>query len=402
MEPERKITPTERISWTRKVALSLRCVPWMDAAFLGLGLLLALLLRYFLRGIQTTDYQYYFQDWYAKIQAEGFRSLGENFSNYPPLYLMLLYLVSVVLPHVAAVTAVKIPSILCDFICAWYVYRLVRLKREEGTAARLSIFAVLFAPTVILNGAAWGQIESIYTAALLACLYYLLRKKNWLACVAFGLSFAIKLQAVYLAPFLLAYWLKERISWKYLLAIPAVYLLTILPAWIAGRPLAELLTIYVSQVGGYEGLVHNATSFYTWLPLADYKTWYVPGTIFAAGVCLAYVYLILKSKVESLEPHVVKLALASLLIVPFFLPKTHDRYFFPADVVSIVFGFYYPKYFYVPIIVNLTSFFIYQPYLFNIDIFPQPVLTLAMFVALVIVMWRVVAQLYPKGGTLDE
>ena len=278
----------------------------------------------------------------------------------------------------------------------------MRLKYGGGVAASLSGLIVLFAPTVVLNAAAWGQIDSIYTAGLLACVYYLLRKKNWLACVAFGLAFAIKLQSIYLVPFLLALSLKKDLPWKCLLAIPAVYLVSIIPAWIAGRPLPELLTIYTAQVGGYEGLVHNATSVFTWLPLADYNTWYLPGVIFAGGICLLYVYLIFRSREETLSPHLVMLVLASLLIVPFFLPKTHDRYYFSADVLSIAFGFYFPNFFFVPILINLTSFFIYQPYLFGVDIFPQPVLTLAMFVAISIFIWQVVIHLYPRGRASDQ
>jgi len=61
------------------------------------------------------------------------------------------------------------------------IYQIMRVKYGSGVAASLSGLIVLFAPTVVLNAAAWGQIDSIYTAGLLACVNYLLRKKNWLA-----------------------------------------------------------------------------------------------------------------------------------------------------------------------------------------------------------------------------
>lgn len=393
---------TKYQDFRQKLVELVKSINAVEALLLSVGVLLALLLRYTLRGIQTSDFDYFFNDWYSKIQAGGIKSIGENISNYPPVYLYLLYLVSVIFPTIWKSTAVKIPSVVADLICAWYVFRIVRLKISKGPAASLAALIFLFAPTVVLNGAAWGQIESIYTAALLACLYYLLRKKNWLACIAFGIAFSIKLQSIYLAPLLLALWLRKELSFKHLLAIPAVYLVSILPAWIAGRPILELLTIYTSQVSGYEGLVHNATSLYTWLPNADFNTWYVPGLILAGAICLMYIYSILKGRVESLAPYLITLALASLLIVPFFLPKTHDRYFFPAEAVSIIFGFYYPQFFFVPILINLTSFFIYQPYLFNVDVFPQPILTLAMFVAIIIVLWQMIVQLYPIDHTPEE
>ena len=386
----------------QKINLFLKRTSWWDVAILTAGIILALLLRYLLRTFESGDYTYYFRTWYTKIQQEGFHSLGEAFSDYPPLYLSILYVLSVVFPKISAWTVIKLPSIACDLVCAWYVYRIVRLKYGHGVAAGLSSLAVLFAPTVVLNGAVWGQIESVYTAALLACVYYLLRKKNWLACVAFGLALSIKLQSAYLVPFLFALWLKKGLSFKQLLVVPAVYLVSILPAWIAGRPIFELITLYVAQVGDYKGLVNNGTSIYTWLPHADFNAWYIPGIIYAAAICLIYVYLIIKSRVESLYPYLVHLALASLLIVPFFLPKTHDRYFYPADVLSIVFGFYYPEFFFIPIIINLVSFFIYQPFLFGVDIFPQSVLALIMFLAILFVIWRMVKQLYPQNHSAEK
>jgi Gpi18-like mannosyltransferase len=399
----RKTLPTkERFrEYVQQLILLLRNTNWVEVAIFTAGITLALLIRYSFRAVETQDYEYYFKHWYVQIQEGGFQSLGENFSNYPPLYLCLLYLVSLFFPGVSTVTAIKIPSIFFDFICAWYIYKIIYFKYGKSITTSLSFLIVLFAPTVILNGAYWGQIESIYTAALLACVYYLLKKRNWLACIAFGLAFAIKLQSIYLAPLLLILWLKRNLYFRHLLAIPAIYLLSILPAWIAGRPILDLLTIYSSQASNYEGMVHNATSVYTWLPFAEYTTWYLPGVFFALGICLIFILMVIKSRIPLLEEYLVKIALASVLLVPFFLPKTHDRYFYPADVFSIVFGFYYPRLFIVPLIINLASFFIYQPYLFGVDIFPQSILTLAIFIAILIVIWNLASQLYPGDKNLE-
>ena len=51
--------------------------------------------------------------------------------------------------------------------------------------------------------------------------------------------------------------------------------------------------------------------------------------------------------------------------MPFFLPKMHDRYLYSADAISIVFGFYFPEYFLIPVLINLFSFFIYETVLFG-------------------------------------
>jgi Gpi18-like mannosyltransferase len=397
-----KKTASFRINLKERWIPFLRDIPYLDVLIVFTGTLLALILRYSLRTIATTDFEYFFSQWYAKIQTEGFRALGGNFSNYPPLYLYFLYIVSVIFPHVAPVTAVKLPSIASDLICAWYVYRIVRLKYEKGPIPLFAFIAVLFAPTVVLNGAAWGQIDGIYTAALVAFLFYLLKKQNWLACITFGIAFSIKLQAIYLTPFLLVLLLKKVVSWKHLLTIPVFYLVSIIPAWIAGRPFLELITIYFGQVEGYAGLVHNAPNMYTWFPVEWYEQLYPAGVIFAVSICLIYVAVSLKSRLRMSKHLIVQLAFISALIVPYFLPKTHDRYFYPSDVLSIIFGFFFPGYYYIPLACNLISFFIYQPYLFGTDIFPQPVLALALLIVIIVVVRHMLLTLYKAGAEPPE
>jgi Gpi18-like mannosyltransferase len=69
--------------------------------------------------------------------------------------------------------------------------------------------------------------------------------------------------------------------------------------------------------------------------------------------------------------------------MPYFLPKMHDRYFFMADVLSIVFAFYFPRYFWIPIVVQLSSLFSYTFMLRG-----EPMVSLKVLaIALGIVVW---------------
>ena len=387
-----------KVSWT---TFAFR-IPYVDVLVIFVGTILALALRYTLRNFSSQDYSYYLKAWYQTIKELGFSALGQNFSNYTPPFLYMLYIVSKILPNIATVTAVKLPSILCDFICAWYVYRIVRVKYEQGPIPIFAYLAILFTPTVVLNGAVWAQIESIYVAALVAFVFYVLKKQPWVSCIAFGIAFSIKLQTIYLAPFLLVLLLKKVVSWKHMLAIPAVYLVAIIPAWIAGRPLVELLTIYAGQVEGYTGLVHNAPNMYTWLPATMVDILYPAGIIFAVSICLIYVAMVYKSQVSLSKHLIVQLAFISALLVPYFLPKTHDRYFFLSDILSIVFAFYFPEYFYVALAANLVSFFIYQPFLFGTDIFPQTILALALLVVIIMVIRHLMVVLYKHQPETQE
>jgi Gpi18-like mannosyltransferase len=101
------------------------------------------------------------------------------------------------------------------------------------------------------------------------------------------------------------------------------------------------------------------------------------------------------------KPLVLELGLAALLIVPFFLPKMHDRYFYPADVLSIAFAFYYPQLFYIPILLGGASFLSYQQFLFEAQPVPLPVLTAVMLLAIGILLHHAMHQLFPSAGDAD-
>ena len=57
-------------------------------------------------------------------------------------------------------------------------------------------------------------------------------------------------------------------------------------------------------------------------------------------------------------------------------------------------GFYFPEYYYIPLAINLISFFIYQPFLFGRAIFPQPFLALSLLVVIIIVVRHMMIILY--------
>lgn len=105
----------------------------------------------------------------------------------------------------------------------------------------------------------------MYTAALLACLYYLLVNRPNRAVLAFSIAFVLKLQAIFFAPFLLLLVLKRKIKLRSLVLIPAVYILSIIPAAIMGRSLWDLLTVYVSQSKLYTSLCMSIPNLYAFL-----------------------------------------------------------------------------------------------------------------------------------------
>jgi Gpi18-like mannosyltransferase len=379
-----------------------RLTRYENAILVAIGIALAVLLRYSLLDFESRDFTVHFSGWYDTIRQQGFRALKTDFANYPPLYLYGLTLISAVLPKTPAVVAVKLLSVASDFILAWFGARIVGLKYGRShPASLLAFFAIVFAPTVVLNSSFWGQNDSMYTAAIVACVYFLLREREPAAWLAFALAFSVKFQAVFLAPVLLVLLIKRLLAWKWVLLVPAVYVLTVIPAWLIGRPLGELLTIYVSQVGQYPALVVNAPNLYTWLPQELFALLYPAGLIYGAILCFLFIVAVYKSRVQVTPSLLLQMVLVSLLILPYFLPKMHDRYFYPADVFSIVYAFYLPALFWVPLAVNLASFFTYVPYLFTREIIPLPILALVLLIVIAVTARRLILDLYP-GGQSEE
>ncbi len=382
----------------------IRSLPYAKILLILVGLVLALILRASLLDFKSSDYFAYTKVWYLAIKTSGFSAFGGAFSNYNLPYLYLLYLVIRFFPDVPPEIAVKIPSLVADLVSAWFVYRLVRIKYSGSALSLLGGLVTLFAPTVVLNGAFWGQADAIYTAALLATLYFLIQRRAALAMLAFGVSFAFKAQAMFLGPVLLAMLLKREIPWKHIVLPPLVFLVSLLPAWLAGRPLLDLLLIYPMQAEQYQMLSMHAPTLYALLPDSSrtFRYFFPAGLIIAIAAALCLVVLIQRSRAKLTPPLLIQLALASVLLLPFLLPKMHERYFYPADVISIVFAAFYPAYFYVAIAMSAISFAAYQPYLFGADLVPMPFLALGVLIVLSVVAWRTIRNLYSKEAPVPQ
>ncbi len=364
----------------------------------AIGVLLAILLRYTLRDYRSGDFIGALEPWYRFIDEHGeWGALKYAFSDYTPPYLYLMslahWLFHDVLPPLYAI---KLISVSFDFIGAFFVYKIVKLLTPQGMMPIFAFLATLFAPTVFMNSALWAQVDMGYTAGLLACLYFLLVKRETLAFLAFGAAFSFKLQAVFLAPFLLFLWIKRIVRFRSFLLIPLVYFIAILPAWLAGRPLSELLRIYLEQAHRYHRLTLNAPNLYQWLSERFYDIFYPAGLVWTMAVVFLLAVGIYKSS-QRMTPHLmVQLALISAVTMPFFLPKMHERYFFAADVMAIVFAFYFPRFFWMPIVIGLISFFSYGPFLFGIQVIPLQHLAIIMAVAIIILTWHLAVTLSRK------
>jgi Gpi18-like mannosyltransferase len=362
-----------------------------DFLFVTLCVALALALRLALFPYETYDSRNFLSPWYDHLRQNGFQGFKTGFSDYTPPYLYLLWLAThLPLPKLYAIKSI---SLLGDFALAFVVLLLVRLKYDRRPVWLAAFAAVLFAPTIFFNSALWGQCDAIYTTFLLAALYCLLKQWAGRALLFFSIAFAFKLQALFLLPLFFVLWAKGELPLKYFLLIPAVYVTLCLPALLAGRPFHDLLTIYLAQTNTYPRLTSSAPNLYQWLP--DNAVFGRPGLIFAVALVGFLSYACLKSEARWGKHLTVRLALASALLVPFALPYMHERYFYAADCIAIVYGFYFPRRFYVPLAVVTISLFSYFPFLFSdMTVIKLPYLALLLAVVLIIVLVDLGKDLY--------
>ena len=129
------------------------------------------------RSFVAEDWSVYWSDWLSKLEAGGFTALKDDFYDYAPPVMYILYLITL-LP-VNAMTAFKGFCCLLEFAGAGMIAKTVLLCTKSRKKACLSYGIFLFLPTVILNAAVWSQCDIIYTILILSSVYFLLINKKW-------------------------------------------------------------------------------------------------------------------------------------------------------------------------------------------------------------------------------
>jgi Gpi18-like mannosyltransferase len=359
-------------------------VAWMAAG----GIVLAVWVRLALLPFESIDYTTHLKNWYAALASTpGLEAFRQPTWNYAPPYIYLLKLATIPLAE-HPLRGIKTLALLFDAGLALGVYLLVwrRYPKPAGIPMAAAL-VVLFSPTVIFNGALWAQSDATYTTALLLALFAFTLHRNALGFVLFGVALSFKLQAAFLLPLLGVVYLRRRFSLAYFLLVPLTYAVLVAPAVLAGMPLVNALDVYPDQFDQYRNLTNNAPTLYQWIPNQYYEMFVSFGVGLALAVGLGLASMAITSR-RQLGPDVlVALSLALTLAVPYVTPKMQDRYFFPADVLSVVYAFYNPRRFYVPVLVILCSLLSYFPFLFQREPpVPLPLVAIAMLVPITIVV----------------
>jgi Gpi18-like mannosyltransferase len=329
---------------------------------------ISIVLRIFSIPKSNYDMSFHNVPWYMTLYNNGIaNALGTKFADYTPPYTYFIALATFTHDFIPPLTAIKLIPICFDILGAFLIYKIVKLKFEEGYQPALAAAIYFTAPSIILNSAYWGQADSLYTLFLLICLYFLMTERPFISILALGLAFSIKFQGAFLGPFLLVMAIRKKIPWWYFGMVPLIYLIAVSPVVLLGRSLVEVLLIYKTQSTTYPVLAMHAATIYSLFPREWYSYVLPVGVIVAITAVLSWVYTTSQNKMKFDHKHIILIAFLSVALVPFVLPKMHDRYFYPADVLSIVLAFYWPALWFVPLLYQLVSTCAISVFLFGAD-----------------------------------
>lgn len=383
-----------------------RCGALRSRAKWAVGLA-AVVLAFALRALaldhETLDYQNFLSPWVTFYRENGgFRALWRPVGNYniPYLYFMALFSYS----SIRDLYLIKCLSILFDVLLAWGSAELLGVFCESAWRRLGCFVCVLLLPTVILNGAFWGQCDSIYVAFAVLALWQGLKGRPVTAMICLALSFGFKLQAIFVIPVFALLLLKGKLKWYHLAVFPAAYVLLVLPAVLLGRPFLDTLLLYANQTGSVgSALNYNSSSIFgIFWHVADEQT--AATTAIAAAACYSLLVLIAASLFRDRLSDRAILCAAVLFAVgiPFFLPHMHDRYFFAADILTLVLAFAIPWVLPVAPLTQFASLLGYHAYIYMRFLLPMRYGSWSLIAVLALTAAAFARELYHCGASTPK
>lgn len=298
---------------------------------------------------------------------------GSIFADYPPGYIYVLYavgglrnLLSLEFASAGFTLLVKLPAIAADLALGAMLYRWaaqpprgetqrgepqrgesqrVETQRPLAPAAALALAALyLFNPAVIVNSAAWGQVDAVFMAIVLCAMALLVRGRLPQSTAVFALALLIKPQALLFGPLLLVAAVRRK-SWKtfgacVLYGLP-VFLLPAIPfVWRMPGGLLWLKELYFGTLSQYPYASLNAYNLHAllggnWQSVNDtvlgitHTAWSIVGI--GAGAAFS-IYLYARSRSDD-RLHVIGFLWMFVLFMA--TVKMHERYLFYAMPMAL-------------------------------------------------------------------
>lgn len=307
----------------------------------------AIILRILSFDTETSDYTNFLMPWVEHMRSHGnLQALGSEFGNYNVPYLVFLGIFSY--SKFSQLYLIKLLSVFFDVALSWVCVRLTGLFTQNPVRKGVCLVLSLFMPTFFINGAVWGQCDSIYAFFALLSLYLCLSGRPVLSMASVALSFAFKLQAIFIMPVFLPMIFSGRLKWRHLPVFPAVYFLAVSPAILAGRGVWDTLAFYLKNAStAGDGLNYNSPSMYSlyyFYRLSDTSRAARAGIAAAFVLCVVVflVFFIRRRHISRLS--LLFAAFVFSLCIPLLLPHMHERYFYLCSALALVWACVLPSF----------------------------------------------------------
>lgn len=293
------------------------------------------LFKFLFFNIESSDYILFLSKWFKKIVELGkINALNYTISDYPDSYIFILILGSYITKN--SLVFIKLISCIFDIIIFIFGYKIINIF--DTNIAKKNNLLLLIIPGVILNSAILAQCDAIFTSFILIFIYYILKNKNKLALTFLGIAFAFKLQALFIAPIILYLLVTKKIKIYDILFILLGFIIPFVPSIIFGKGLIANIKILLFQTGEYNMFTGACPNIYSLLFLNYRPINIILKYLLSFVVIIITIFICLnknKAKFDN-KTFLYKLMILSL-IVPFLLPSMHDRYFYLANILIIIY-----------------------------------------------------------------
>jgi len=398
--------------------------------FIGVFMAVTMLARVSMLDFITADYNSFLSLWLSQFREGGVSMLSQDVGDYNLIYQYFLLLITMTPLH--DLYLIKFISVAFDYALALVMMRAA--GRFGGEKAKLPVLMLMLVfPTVLLDGACWGQCDSVYVFFIVLSMYMLATDRPTRSAIALSVAFAFKLQTIFVFPVVLLGLLHKKFNWRHALAFFAAYIVTMVPALLAGRPFMDALSVYAKQSMGqyYDRLTYGAPTLYMFFPMMDFSTgqpfkWmrYIPGidglgtngylnpdlfpdlqhaALYACIILtlIVVVYWLMHWREITMDM-ALDLAVFFAIFLPFVMPKMHERYFFIADVLSVLYAAKYARRRFMPLLVAGASLTSYCSYLMRQVPVDQRVSAVMMFASLAIVSHDLLARMRKNRAALAK
>lgn len=371
-------------------------------------ILISILIRISYMPTISNDYTEFLSKWFDLIKENnGIFALKMNFGDYNMPYVQIIALLTY-LP-INSLYSIKVVSIIFDYIGSIGVGLLIYEITKDKNKAIIGFFITIMLPTIILNSSAWAQCDFLYVTFIIFSLLFLLKDKYILSFAFLGVSFAFKLQTIFVLPMYFLYYASDRkFPFYYFFIIPLVDIVLCLPSIIVGKPLYDLLSVYINQTGEYSEYISlNFPGIYpvffktigTWVEMPNKVVKYL-GILIPCIIYFIFAIIVFLKKIKFSKESIIKLAVWSIIFSTYLLPQMHDRYMFAADVISIAVFVIDSKKWYLPVIVNMASLYTYMSFLFGIRTINIRIVSILLGIVLVYYTFSIFKELNENNKSI--